>query len=82
MRKSFILLILFGKFVFSQNSSETQLGNLSSIDSGLSIGGYGEITYNDPSDDVSEIDIQRLVLLFAYKFDDRVSLLLKLNLNM
>ena len=73
MRKTFILLIFFGGFVFSQNSSETQLSNLSSIDSGLTIGGYGEITYNDPSDDVSEIDIQRLVLLFAYKFDDRVS---------
>ena len=73
MRKTFILLIFFGGFVFSQNSSETQLSNLSSIDSGLTIGGYGEITYNDPSDDVSEIDVQRLVLLFAYKFDDRVS---------
>jgi len=73
MRKIFILLIFFGGFVFSQNSSETQLTNLTSIDSGLTIGGYGEITYNDPSDDVSEIDVQRLVLLFAYKFDDRVS---------
>ena len=73
MRKIFILLIFFGGFVFSQNSAETQLTNLTSIDSGLTIGGYGEITYNDPSDDVSEIDVQRLVLLFAYKFDDRVS---------
>ena len=40
---------------------------------GLKFGGYGEITYNDPDSGVSEIDVQRLVMLFAYKFDDRVS---------
>ena len=73
MKKSLIILLLSGSLIYSQNSSETQLNNLSLMDKGLTIGGYGEITYNDPSDDVSEIDIQRLVMLFAYKFDDRVS---------
>ncbi len=73
MKKFLIILLLSGSLIYSQNSSETQLNNLSLMDKGLTIGGYGEITYNDPSDDVSEIDIQRLVMLFAYKFDDRVS---------
>ena len=43
------------------------------------IGGYGEITYNDPDSGVSEIDVQRFVMLFAYKFDDRVSFITEIE---
>lgn len=53
-----------------QNSAERILsGNISS---GVTVGGYGEITYNQPEGDNGELDVQRLVLLFGYKFDDRV----------
>jgi hypothetical protein len=39
---------------------------------GLSIGGYGEVLYqNFRSDRSSEIDLQRAVLYFGYKFDDK-----------
>ena len=55
------------------NSSQTQLNNLLDRERGLSIGGYGEVTYNNPEGDVSELDVQRLVILFAYKFDERTS---------
>lgn len=57
------------------NSATTQLNNLVSSERGLSIGGYGEITYNNKegSSTPAEIDVQRLVMLFAYKFDDRTS---------
>ena len=57
------------------NSASTQLNNLLSSERGLSIGGYGEITYNnlEGKSDPAEIDVQRLVILFAYKFDDRTS---------
>ena len=57
------------------NSATTQLNNLTSKVRGLSIGGYGEITYNNKEDSSTpaEIDVQRLVMLFAYKFDDRTS---------
>jgi hypothetical protein len=35
------------------------------------VGGYGEITYNQPEGKNGELDVQRLVLLFGYKFNDR-----------
>ena len=38
---------------------------------GLTVGGYGEITYNRATGKNAEIDVQRLVLLFGYKFNDR-----------
>ena len=71
-------ILLLASFVYGQdqyNSASTQLNNLLSIEKGLSIGGYGEITYNniEGSSTPAEIDVQRLVVLFAYKFDDRTS---------
>ncbi len=48
----------------------------SKSDSKLSIGGYAEINYNQAFDsDIrsnGELDVQRMVILFAYKFNDRV----------
>ena len=38
---------------------------------GVTVGGYGELTYNRKEDSNAELDVQRLVLLFGYKFDDR-----------
>jgi hypothetical protein len=38
---------------------------------GVTVGGYGELTYNRKEDQNAELDVQRLVLLFGYKFDDR-----------
>ena len=71
-------ILLLAAFVYGQdqyNSASTQLNNLLSTEKGLSIGGYGEITYNniEGSSTPAEIDVQRLVVLFAYKFDDRTS---------
>ena len=78
MKFNSIILILLATFVSAQdqyNSASTQLNNLLSSERGLSIGGYGEITYNnlEGKSDPAEIDVQRLVILFAYKFDDRTS---------
>ena len=72
------LMLFLASYVYTQNqfnSATTQLNNLSSIEKGLSIGGYGEITYNSiyGSSTPAEVDVQRLVMLFAYKFDDRTS---------
>ena len=57
------------------NSASTQLNKLLSSESVLSIGGYAELTYNniEGSSSPAEIDVQRLVMLFAYKFDERTS---------
>lgn len=69
-----ILITLFTLSFYAQNNSpEKQLLSLQTLVSGLSIGGYGEMTYNNPDSGSSELDVQRLVILFAYKFDDRVS---------
>ena len=78
MKNLTLLLLLLATSVYAQeqfNSATTQLNNLLTSDRGLSIGGYGEITYNnkEKSSTPAEIDVQRLVMLFAYKFDDRTS---------
>ncbi|MEX0274034.1 MAG: hypothetical protein AB3N16_06625 [Flavobacteriaceae bacterium] len=39
--------------------------------SAVTVGAYGEMLYNQPEADNGELDIQRLVLLFGYRFDDR-----------
>ena len=78
MKNTPVFMFLLSSLVYAQeqyNSASTQLNNLLSTEKGLSIGGYGEITYNniEGSSTPAEIDVQRLVMLFAYKFDDRTS---------
>ena len=78
MKNISIFVFLLSYFVNAQdqyNSASTQLNKLLTSESGLSIGGYGEVTYNNLEDSSTpaEIDVQRLVMLFAYKFDDRTS---------
>ncbi len=53
-----------------QNSAEKILAG--NIQKGVTVGGYGEITYNQPEGGSGELDVQRLVLLFGYKFNDKV----------
>jgi len=59
-----------GKPKLEQNSAERILSG--NINSGVNVGGYGEITYNQPEGKNGELDVQRLVLLFGYKFSDKV----------
>lgn len=73
-----ILALMISSLGFAQdqyNSASTQLNKLLSSESVLSIGGYAELTYNniEGSSSPAEIDVQRLVMLFAYKFDERTS---------
>ncbi len=51
------------------NSSQRMM---SKVDKKLTIGGYGEITYNQPETQNGELDVQRLVMMFGYKFNDKV----------
>ncbi|MAP79552.1 MAG: hypothetical protein CL526_00555 [Aequorivita sp.] len=37
----------------------------------VTIGGYGEMVYNQPEGDNGKLDVHRLVLLLGYKFDER-----------
>ncbi len=37
----------------------------------VTVGAYGELTYNQPESNNGELDVQRLVLLFGYNFNDK-----------
>lgn len=39
--------------------------------SAVTVGAYGEILYNQPEGDNGELDVQRLVLLLGYRFNER-----------
>ena len=45
------------------------------------VGAYGETTYNQPEGDNGELDVQRLVLLFGYKFNDKTQFVTEVELE-
>ena len=47
----------------------------------VTVGSYAEILYNQPEGDNGELDVQRLVLLFGYKFDDRTQFVTEIELE-
>lgn len=47
----------------------------------VTIGAYGEITYNQPEADNGELDVQRLVLLVGYKFNDKTQFVSEIELE-
>ena len=62
-----------------QNAAQRILSG--NINTGVTVGGYGEILYNQPEGDNGEIDVQRLVLLFGYKFDERTQFVTEVELE-
>ena len=80
----FIFLILIANFgsaqTISQDTTNTrnQQNNAAqnilsgNISKGVTVGGYGQIDYNQPEGDNGNLDVHRLVLLFGYKFSDKV----------
>lgn len=52
------------------------------IDKGITIGGYAQIDYNEPDGSApGKLDVHRLVVLFGYKFNDKVSFLTEIELE-
>lgn len=47
----------------------------------VTVGSYSEVLYNQPEGDNGELDVQRLVLLFGYKFDDRTQFVTEIELE-
>ena len=47
----------------------------------VTIGAYGEMLYNQPDADNGELDVQRLVLLFAYRFNEKVQFFTEIELE-
>ncbi|MBZ0326850.1 MAG: hypothetical protein K8F54_04550 [Altibacter sp.] len=89
---SIISALLFATFSFAQtakdsissssqqqNSAQKILSN--STGNAVTIGAYGEITYNQPEGDNGELDVQRLVLLLGYKFNERTQFVSEIEIE-
>ncbi len=76
----FLLAMICNAQTISQDTSATQnqqqnaVQNIlnGTISTGVTVGGYGEVHYNQPESSNGELDVHRLVLLFGYKFSDKV----------
>ena len=80
---NFLILMLIVSITGAQNLQDSitfnpqkQLNAAQRILSGnygkaVTVGAYGELTYNQPEAQNGELDVQRLVLLFGYKFNDK-----------
>lgn len=55
--------------------------NKSSTASKTTIGGYGELHYNNENDGAKEIDFHRFVLFFDHEFNDKIRLVTELELE-
>ena len=62
-----------------QNSAQRIISN--SLGKKVTLGGYGEITYNQPEGANGELDVQRLVLLVGYNFNDVVQFVSEIELE-
>lgn len=83
MRKLFLsagfILVALLSYAQSEDSLTNRYQNtadvLMSADRRLTVGGYGEVHYNQPlnsnSFDLGNLDVHRVVLLFGYKFNER-----------
>ncbi|MEE9349734.1 MAG: porin, partial [Flavobacteriaceae bacterium] len=76
-----VLTLLMTSLLFSQNENievttpqTNGAENLlnTKLKKGLTIGGYGQIDYNQKESDNGKLDVHRLVMLLGYKFSDKV----------
>ena len=86
MKKTILSLILGATSVlaFSQTTQDSTLTDpqyqqnaaqrILSANNGnaVTIGGYGEVVYNQPEGDNGTLDVHRLVMLLGYRFNDKV----------
>lgn len=49
--------------------------------SAVTVGAYAEMTYNQPEGDNGELDVQRMVLLFGYRFNDKTQFVTEVELE-
>lgn len=74
-----LLASTLGVFAQATDSTDNQYANTADnmllSDSKLTIGGYGEVHYNQPLDgeygNLGKLDVHRLVMLFGYNFNDK-----------
>lgn len=73
-----IITIILGSInLFSQQDNINAATKMMLSDSKLSIGGYGQLDYNQPIESGKiqngQLDVHRMVLLFGYRFNDRLN---------
>jgi len=78
------LSVILSLTLFCQSDNAPEISPLLNKNkSGLNIGGYGDIEYVQPLDDeiynIGELDIHRLVLLFAYQYSDKLRLITEIE---
>ena len=91
-RLPIILALFIASFSFAQTANDSlantsiQQNSAQKILSGnfgkaVTIGAYGEITYNQPEGDNGELDVQRLVLLLGYKFNEKTQFVTEIEIE-
>ncbi len=86
-----VIIFLITAFSFGQTATDSitldpqkQLNAAQRLLSGnygsaVTVGAYGEMLYNQPEGDNGEIDVQRLVLLFGYRFNDKTQFITEIE---
>ena len=92
-KTSLFIALFFVSFLMAQTQMDTitfdpqrQLNAAQRLLSGnyastVTVGAYGEILYNQPEGDNGELDVQRLVLLFGYRFNDQVQFITEIEVE-
>ncbi len=97
MHKSQLFIIVGLLFVLSFGFSQTKTDSITLIPqsqlnaaqrllsgnygSAVTVGAYGEMLYNQPEGDNGELDVQRLVLLFGYRFNEKTQFVTEVELE-
>ena len=94
MKKSITLTILFFSAIsisqtvsdsipptpqVQQNSIQRILS--SSFGKSVTLGGYGEMVYNQPEGDNGTLDVRRVILFLGYKFDERTQFITEIEVE-
>jgi len=84
MKKTLLsIAILVSSLGISQTSQDSITGNIQqeniahkilsgNISKGVTIGGYAQVDYNQPEGKNGNLDVHRVVILFGYKFNEKV----------
>lgn len=88
-----LFLMLIANLIFAQTKTDSitldpqkQLNAAQRLLSGnyasaVTMGAYGEMLYNQPNGDNGELDVQRLVLLMGYRFNDKTQFVTEIELE-
>lgn len=83
MKVAFSILFVLFLSVFSLKAQENLAQSMLKSDSKLTIGGYGEVHYNQAIDGEvyknGKLDVHRMVMMFGYRFNERVNFITELE---